>query len=115
MTLEQYTCELFGCCVEDLFTPKRFREIVNSRQVCMWMMHKYSSSTLRYIGDYFNRNHATVVHSIITVNNLCATDRQFKAKVDKICDRHAELEIPLTLSLEIYSGCKVENDELIIV
>jgi chromosomal replication initiator protein len=114
-TLEQYTSDLFGCTAEELFTPSRYREVVNARQVCMWVMHKYSSATLRAIGNHFNRDHATVVHSLLMVDNLCATDKQFKARVDKVNSECPWLDIPLTLSSKIYDGCKVEEDELMIL
>jgi chromosomal replication initiator protein len=115
MTLEQYTADMFGCPVEQLFTPVRFREVVNARQVCMWVMHKYSSATLRSIGNHFNRDHATVVHSLIMVDNLCATDKHFRARVNKVDSECPCLDIPLTLSSKIYDGCRVEEDELMIL
>jgi chromosomal replication initiator protein len=117
VTLEQYTCEMFGCQVEQLFTPSRYREAVNAREVCMLIMRKYTSACFREIGTYFNRNHATVVSAIHTAQNLYDTDKSFKAKVNKIYDRCREgsLDIPFTPSYTVYVGCKVEEDNLIIL
>jgi hypothetical protein len=64
----------------------RRREYVEARQICMYYMrtrNKYMS--LAAIGyEVGGRNHATVLHSEKTVNNLMDTDHKYKEKMTDI-------------------------------
>jgi chromosomal replication initiator protein len=114
-TLEQYTCEIFGCNVEQLFLPGRHGEAVRSRQVCMWVMRKFTPASLDEIGEYFNRGHADVLYSLRNVNNLRDTNKVFKTQTDNILDTYSSLDVPFMLSDKKYFNCKVDNDEMIII
>lgn len=65
----------------------RERRHVQSRQLLFAMLYKYSVRTLDVIGAVLSKDHATVTHSITTVNNLCDTDKRFKAMYDRIDDK----------------------------
>ena len=62
----------------------RERRHVQSRQLLFAMLHKHSVKTLDVIGSVLGKDHATVTHSITTVNNLCDTDKRFKVMYDRI-------------------------------
>ena len=64
--------------VEIRDSKSRKRELVNSRQVAMFYLKENTNETLNKIGNYFNRDHATVLHAIKTVNNLSDTDKKFR-------------------------------------
>lgn len=59
----------------ELFKQKtRRREIVTGRQICMHILVFYSSFSLKQIGQNYNRDHSTVLHSVEAVENLLFTD-----------------------------------------
>lgn len=62
------------------------REIVEARQICITsakLLRK--SDSLDTIGQFFgDRNHATVIHAVKTVNSLYQTNRVFKEKCQPI-------------------------------
>lgn len=85
-------CEYFGLNPDIVLTNTRKREIVMARQVAMYfsdemLRFKYNinSLSLEYIGAKIGgKDHATVLHAIKTVNNLCDTDKKFKKQVEEI-------------------------------
>ena len=74
----------------DLKKRTRKREVVEARQIAMWLMHHYTKLSLAAIGAYFeNENgvsfdHATVLHACKTVNDLKETNRVFREKFEEI-------------------------------
>ena len=49
------------------------------------LRHVFKNETLNSIGCYFsNSDHATVLHSVKTVKNLCETDKEFKEMFNDI-------------------------------
>lgn len=72
------------------------REIVEARQIAMWMMVTYTKHNLSRIGEFFcHRNHhfdhSTVIHAKRTVDNLIQTNKDFKAKFDLAHERVKKL------------------------
>lgn len=53
-----------GFTVEDLCSPKRTRAIAHVRQDCMLAIRRSTSLGLSQIGQFFNRDHTTVMHGI---------------------------------------------------
>lgn len=76
--------------VSDLKKRTRKREVVEARQISMWMMHHYTKLNLAAIGAYFeNENgvsfdHSTVLHACKTVNDLRQSNRVFREKFEEI-------------------------------
>lgn len=63
----------------------RNRELVVARQVAMYFSHKYTDATLAFISDHFNgKNHATILHAIKQVTNLCETDKEYKKQIKEL-------------------------------
>jgi hypothetical protein len=55
---------------ELLISPLRKRETVAARMLCQYFIKKYTNLTLEAIGRLFgNRNHATIIHAIKTIND----------------------------------------------
>ena len=52
-----------------------------------WFMAQKSLFTLQAIGRKINRDHATVIHAVKTVNNMIATDKNYKNQIEQIKDR----------------------------
>ena len=47
-----------------MMTKSRQRELVQARNMCMYIMQTYFNMTLKEIGKVFNRDHTTVIHGI---------------------------------------------------
>lgn len=63
----------------------RKREYVYARQICCYLIAKYTSLSLGRIGEIFNgKDHATVLHSKKTIRNLMDSSKQIKAEVEAI-------------------------------
>tara|TARA_R110000823_G_scaffold71663_1_gene165118 strand:- start:28 stop:507 length:480 start_codon:yes stop_codon:yes gene_type:complete len=62
----------------------RKRGIVAPRQVAMYYTHKLTNLTFSSIGIMFNKDHATVMHSINVVEGRMDFDREFKDQRPKL-------------------------------
>lgn len=65
----------------------RKREFVECRQMYFYFKKRMSNLSLEKIGSFFNKDHATVLHSVKSVNNLIDTDANYRARVNKIKTR----------------------------
>ena len=73
---------------ESLKSKSRKREVVQSRQIAMYFAKKFTKASLMRIGAEFGgKNHATVVYSSKTVEDLTETDKNYKRYVSEIEDR----------------------------
>lgn len=79
----------YGLAVADLSIKSRKREIVEPRQVGMYLNKKYTPLSLGNIGARYRKDHATVLHAYKTVKNLKDTDRYFSARLQTIVDKLA--------------------------
>lgn len=78
--IQKVVCDYFNISAEVLNSSRRQRSIVQARQLVMYFAKEYTKSSLANIGNYCgNRDHATVLHALRTVNNLRETDKQFRA------------------------------------
>lgn len=86
----EFVCERSLVCYEDLQSKTRKREIVEARQICHWMIKNkvcYNRLSLDAIGQMIGgRDHATVLHSVKTINNLIETDRGFREMLMVMCN-----------------------------
>lgn len=77
--------ETYGVSVEDMKSSSRSQNISLSRNVCMYVMKKcIPNITLKEIGINFNKDHATVLHSVKKVESAIETDQIFKNTVNNI-------------------------------
>jgi len=73
-------CEKFGMTRVQLTAGTRKREIVEPRQVAMYMLRSLGLSYAQ-VGSIFNKDHSTVVYATKQVQNLLSYDMEFKSKV----------------------------------
>lgn len=77
--IQKVVCDYFDLDINVLNSNQRHRPIVQARQLVMYFAKEYTKSSLANIGNYCgNRDHATVLHALRTVNNLRETDKQFR-------------------------------------
>ena len=79
------TCEYFGVKQEEIFTASRKQNIVQVRQIAMFLAQKYTNLSSARIGSLIGkRNHATVLHSCNIVEGRMKVDKAYKTKIEEI-------------------------------
>ena len=81
--------ETTGITADEMKVKTRKRTVVESRQLAMKMLKKHTRFSLAAIGEYFECHghvfdHATVLHSCKTVDDLIDTDKYYKMRYDFI-------------------------------
>ena len=86
-TIKKIICKQYKVSMEDLNSKSRKKLIVVPRQIAMYLARKYTDTPLQAIGKSFKRYHATVLHSINTVEKKMKIDHGFKNQVEHVCRR----------------------------
>ncbi|MDC1452484.1 hypothetical protein N8371_08800 [Vicingaceae bacterium] len=102
-------CRYYSIDKKLVLGKKRDREIVMARQMFCWLSRRYTRSTFKLMGEYINRNHATVLHSVRKVEELIDFDRELKYDRDTIVDMNPQLN---NISNLIYNIEKVSKYNL---
>ena len=80
--IQKLVCDYFELPYEKLLSKTRKREIVQARQITMYLSKVFTKNSLKTIGEHFGgRDHTTVIHSCQTVKDLMDTDTLFKESV----------------------------------
>lgn len=78
-------CEYFGISIDQIASSSRKQQVVQARQVAMYLSKKHSSESLTSIGmQCGKKDHATVHHACKTISDRLETDKQFKATLADI-------------------------------
>lgn len=85
-TIEDIACEIWQIPKESLYVKTRKREVVEARQVLMAYGKQKTGNSFAKVGKGFNKDHATVIHSVKTVKNLRETNKAFRDKYDTFID-----------------------------
>ncbi|GDX43568.1 MAG: chromosomal replication initiator protein DnaA [Bacteroidota bacterium] len=81
-TIQKMVCEFFDLPYDRLLQKTRKREIVQARQITMYLAKIFTKNSLKTIGEHFGgRDHTTVIHSCQTVKDLMDTDNMFRESV----------------------------------
>ena len=74
---------------ESIQGRSRKRENVTARQLFCYVARLKTPSSYSYIGSYIgNRDHATVMHSIKTVESLMSVDQDYRETVIRLLSRY---------------------------
>ena len=83
--IQKLVCEYFEVPIEMVKSKTRKREIVQARQISMYLAKNLTKSSLKSIGQFFGgRDHSTVIYACQTVDDLIDTDKKFKGYVQDI-------------------------------
>lgn len=83
--IQKLVCEYFEVPVEMVKSATRKREIVQARQISMYLSKAHTNNSLKSIGSFFGgRDHSTVIYACQTVEDLIDTDKKFKNYVNDI-------------------------------
>ncbi len=78
-------CQHYGLELSAIHTKSRKREVVQARQIAMFLAKNYTDYSTAKIGSLIgNRDHATVLHAIKTIKELGEVDKSFRAEMGKI-------------------------------
>jgi chromosomal replication initiator protein len=81
-TIQKMVCDYFDVPFDKLLQKTRKREIVQARQITMYLAKAFTKNSLKTIGEHFGgRDHTTVIHSCQTVKDLMDTDNMFRENV----------------------------------
>ncbi len=79
--IQKMVCEFFNIPYDDLLTSSRKQNLVEARQIVMYLSKQFTNSTLKAIGNHFSgKDHTTVIHSCQKVENLLEVDEDYKEK-----------------------------------
>ena len=84
--VQKTVCEYFNISREDILSKSRKRQIVQARQIAMFLSRNLiSNCSLATIGQEIGgKDHATVLHACTTVSDLMSTDKVFRKYVTDI-------------------------------
>ncbi len=83
--IQKLVCEYFEVPIEMVKSKTRKREIVQARQISMYLSKLHTKTSLKSIGAFFGgRDHSTVIYACQTVDDLIDTDKKFKGYVADI-------------------------------
>jgi len=86
--IQKMVCEYYDVPYEKLQQKTRKREIVQARQITMYLAKAFTKNSLKTIGEHFGgRDHTTVIHSCQTVKDLMDTDSVFKENVIELTQK----------------------------
>lgn len=81
-------CEYYSVSPESVQSKSRKHEIVQARQISMFLANKYLDFSTSKIGAYIGkRDHATVLHAFGIVRDQIQIDKNFKADIENIESR----------------------------
>ncbi len=78
------TAHAYAFTVEDLLSSSRRQPLVQARQIAMYLCRELTDLSLPKIGDRFNRDHTTVLHSIEKVKRILRSDRAVFDRVNQL-------------------------------
>lgn len=68
-----------------LHTKTRKKQVVQTRQIAMFLAKKYTDASSSRIGTLIgNKDHATVLHACKTVKGLCEVDKAFRSELESL-------------------------------
>lgn len=78
-------CKHFGLEPSAIHTKSRKREVVQARQIAMYLAKNHTDLSTSKIGKFIgNKDHATVLHACKTVKGQLEVDKSFYAEVEEI-------------------------------
>jgi chromosomal replication initiator protein len=83
-TIIRTTAAAYGFSVEDVLSPSRRQPLVLCRQISMYLCRELTDLSLPKIGEQFQRDHTTVLHSVEKVKRILRSDRAVFDRVTQL-------------------------------
>ncbi len=78
------TASAYDFTTEDVLSPSRRQPLVLCRQISMYLCRELTDLSLPKIGEAFNRDHTTVLHSVEKVKRILRSDRAVFDRVTQL-------------------------------
>lgn len=86
--IQRSVCEYLNVPEELIRAKTRKQEIVNARQIAMYLCKELTNCSLKTIGLHFGgRDHSTVIHAYQTVEDFSNTDAKYRSTIQQIRSR----------------------------
>ena len=82
--------EFYNISHNTLVSKKKDRNIAYARQMCMYLCYKLLDITVSAIGNGFNRDHSTVLHSIKVIESKLKDNREITEEIEILQKRILE-------------------------
>ena len=79
--IQRTVAEFYDIRVADMSSKKRPQSIAFPRQVAMFLSRRLTGHSSPAIGEYFSRNHATILHAVSAIEQRMAKDAEFRSTV----------------------------------
>lgn len=77
----------YNITIDDIKGKVRTRNIAVPRQIAMYLSRELTKESLPKIGEYFGKDHSTVIHACSKINELVLNDEEIKMNVDNIMNK----------------------------
>ena len=78
------TAAAYGFSIDEVTSPSRKQPLVLCRQISMYLCRELTDLSLPRIGEYFARDHSTVLHSVEKVKRILRSDRAVFDRVTQL-------------------------------
>jgi chromosomal replication initiator protein len=85
--IRDFIAKQFKTSPEELRSKCRKREVAFPRQIAMYLARKLTDQALADIGQAFNRDHSTVVHSVRVITDSINRSNSVRGQVDLLTDK----------------------------
>lgn len=84
-SIQETVCKYFNLDQSAIQTNSRKREVVQARQITMFLSKKYTDCSFSHIGKIVGkRDHATVLHACKTIKDQIEINKDFRSTVEEI-------------------------------
>ena len=83
----------FGVAPDEIRSRSRHQGMAVPRQCAMWLARELTGRPLEQIGEYFDRSHTTVSHSLSKLSELLPTAPSLRQQVQKLREQLKELPL----------------------
>lgn len=88
--IQKYVADKYGVKISELKGKSRKKEIVNPRQIAMFLAREILEDSLVTISNAFDRDHTTVMHGIDKIQKQMDEDGSFKEEIDALLKEISE-------------------------
>lgn len=94
-TIQKAICEYFGIKLQDLRSKKRTKDLVNARQIAMYLCRHHTKMSLSEIGSAFGgKEHATVIYACKQIEEKTISEEKVLNAIENIKKRLNITNIP---------------------
>ncbi len=84
--IKKLVCKHFKLTVDEIRSKSRKRSIAKPRQIAMFLSRRFTEASLEAIGREFNRDHATVLHSVKRIKKELEGTSKIRHQLDYLID-----------------------------